>query len=206
MPRSSPTSKVPDNPQRLLDAALMAFNEAGIQGASIQAICRAAGASIGSAYHHYGSKLGLAEALYVHGMDAHLQQLAAQLRSVRSPRAVVRALIRCLLVWVEQNPAQARFIYANSIELQQRRSAKLLALRERWAALLGPHLSELQHRAQQRKLPVELLQPLLLGPSHDLARRWLEGAVARPPSDFAEMLAKVAWQSLDAPAAPVDPK
>ncbi|MCB1628654.1 MAG: TetR/AcrR family transcriptional regulator, partial [Xanthomonadales bacterium] len=72
MPRSSPTPKVPDNPQRLLDAALMAFNEAGIQGASIQAICRAAGASIGSAYHHYGSKLGLAEALYVYGMDAHL--------------------------------------------------------------------------------------------------------------------------------------
>ena len=53
---------------RLLAAALAVFNEVGINAASIHDICRRAHVSIGSAYHHFGSKQGLADALLVDGL------------------------------------------------------------------------------------------------------------------------------------------
>ncbi|MEM6274681.1 MAG: helix-turn-helix domain-containing protein [Myxococcota bacterium] len=54
-------------------AALDVFNEVGVNAASIHDICGRAGVCIGSAYHHFGSKQGLADALLLQGLQHHLE-------------------------------------------------------------------------------------------------------------------------------------
>ena len=44
------------------------FSERGLSGATIDDVRRLSGASIGSIYHHFGDKEGIADALYADGL------------------------------------------------------------------------------------------------------------------------------------------
>ena len=53
----------------ILNAALQCFSERGVDATTIHDIQRAAGCSIGSIYHHFGSREGVAEELFVLGVQ-----------------------------------------------------------------------------------------------------------------------------------------
>lgn len=57
--------------EAILEAALYAFLDHGVPGASIEAICTRASASVGSVYHHFGDKAGIAAAVYGDALDAY---------------------------------------------------------------------------------------------------------------------------------------
>lgn len=61
---NSVLSPRPDTRYLVLDSALTLFTERGFFGTSVHDIGRAAGVSIGSIYHHFGDKEGIAGALY----------------------------------------------------------------------------------------------------------------------------------------------
>ncbi len=61
---SSVLSPRPDTRYLVLDSALTLFTERGYFSTSVHDIGRAAGVSIGSIYHHFGDKEGIAGALY----------------------------------------------------------------------------------------------------------------------------------------------
>ena len=63
----------------ILDAALKCFAAEGYDNVSIQEICDVSGASVGSVYHHFGSKEGLLEALIERRMGVLEQERAAAL-------------------------------------------------------------------------------------------------------------------------------
>jgi TetR/AcrR family transcriptional regulator, regulator of cefoperazone and chloramphenicol sensitivity len=52
--------------QRLLDAALEVFARDGFRGATIERICRRAGANIAAAHYHFGDKRRLYAAVFTH--------------------------------------------------------------------------------------------------------------------------------------------
>jgi TetR/AcrR family transcriptional regulator, regulator of cefoperazone and chloramphenicol sensitivity len=52
--------------QRLLDAALEVFARDGFRGATIERICRRAGANIAAAHYHFGDKRRLYAAVFAH--------------------------------------------------------------------------------------------------------------------------------------------
>ena len=61
--------------QSVLEAALECFSELGVEGTTIHQIQRRAGCSIGSIYHHFGSKEGIAEELFILGVQRLNQRM-----------------------------------------------------------------------------------------------------------------------------------
>ncbi|AEG43063.1 TetR/AcrR family transcriptional regulator [Isoptericola variabilis] len=114
--------------ERLLDAAFDVFAELGVQGASIEAVCEAAGFTRGAFYSNFASK----EELFLALMDrekrrhlATLEQFAQRLdpAEVRSPEGI-RTVLRSVLAAVGPHPDAERRWCVMSAEFE------LLALRD----------------------------------------------------------------------------
>lgn len=64
MSNSATSRRVQDPRQQILDTVLVLFSERGYFATSVQDISRESGVSVGSIYHHFGDKEGIARALY----------------------------------------------------------------------------------------------------------------------------------------------
>lgn len=181
--------------ERLQAAALEAFNAVGVNGTSIHDICARAQVSIGSAYHHFGSKQGLADHLLIAGLQQHLDRLEPRLAAAADARAGVAALIHSLVEWVEAHPAWARYIYAVADQLERAPAvAKQRAeINRRYAACLNQRFGAELAGGSLRRWPPEMLASLIIGPVHDYARRYLAGQVSKPPSALAPHFIDAAW-------------
>ena len=91
------------------------------------------------------------------------------------------ALVDAHLEWVLLHPGQARFMYqAVALEFTKGGSA---ALQRRKAELLAPIVAHLAPFVRGGALPawsVLMFDVVLLGPSHEAARRFLAGAALDP--------------------------
>src|SRR3712207_6550319 len=83
----------------ILSAALAVFLENGVFGATVEDICARSGASVGSLYHHYGDKQGLAGAVYVDALAGFQHRLVATLREHGDAEEGVRAGVAAYLRW-----------------------------------------------------------------------------------------------------------
>lgn len=182
---------------RLLTAALEAFNAQGVAKASIHAICARAQVSIGSAYHHFGNKQGLADAVFAAGLQANLDALQQRLAGGGSAKQRVKALVASLIDWIEANPDWARYIYRADDNVAA--ADAVTAVNAQYAALLQDHFGPLLHAGELRQLPDALYASLVLGPVHDYARRWLAGQVAEPPSTHVKVFKAAAWRAVRPP-------
>jgi AcrR family transcriptional regulator len=170
------TARSADRRRAILDAALSVFTERGYDAATIEDVRERSGASIGSIYHHYGSKEQLAAALYAEGLADYQRGFAAVLARDPQPAAGIRALVRHHLRWVEADQRLARFLLEHrTLELREasapqieQQNAELVEALDGW---LAPHLrARVVHR-----LPPDLFLAVLLGPSQEFARAWLRG-------------------------------
>lgn len=192
--------KATDRRGAILAAALRCFNENGIEGAAIGEICRRSGASIGSVYHHFGSKEGIAAALLAEGLHRNARQLEQRLRRARGARQGVRTLVESLAQWVVANPEWARFIYTiTSSRLAQRSSASLQAVNAFYAKTIDDYFKVHVDAGAFRRLPKDCFASLVIGPVHDYARRWLNRQVSSPPTAHIDEFASAAWNSVRNP-------
>lgn len=195
------TPKHPDRRQRVLSTALLCFNERGVEATSIGDICAHAEASVGSVYHHFGSKEGIVTALLAEGLRSNMQHLAPKLLEARGARDGVYAVVHSLIGWVVAHPDWARFIYANLGQSNRSATAELAAVSTEYAQLIGTYFSPHIRAAAFRRLPEECWAPLVLGPVHDYARRWLNGQVKTDIGAYAEVFADAAWNAVRNPDA-----
>lgn len=193
------TPKPPDRRRRILSAALQCFNEHGVEAAAIGDICAGADASVGSVYHHFGNKEGIVQALLAEGLRSNMQFLEPNLRRARSARQGVHVVVHALIEWVAAHPDWARFIYANLGKSNRSANAALAAINAEYAQLIetffAPHLKA----GAFRRLPRECWAPLVLGPVHDYARRWLNGQVETDIAAHADVFADAAWNAVRNP-------
>jgi AcrR family transcriptional regulator len=192
-----PATAGPANAPRreaILTAAVDSFVRRGYTATTIEDICRASGASVGSVYHHFGGKDRIAAALYVESLASYQAAFLAVLEEHDGARAGVEALVRHHLRWVGEHRERARFllavretevIAAATPELRRRNRAFFAAARE-WFAR-HPELPD---------LPPDLLEPLLLGPAQEFARHWLAGRAETTPAQAGDVLAAAAWNAL----------
>jgi AcrR family transcriptional regulator len=95
MPRTEP--RPPATRQRLLEAALEVFARDGFRGATIERICKRAGANIAAAHYHFGDKRKLYAAVFEHAERRAQADRPADTEPTGSPEARLQAVVAAFL-------------------------------------------------------------------------------------------------------------
>jgi AcrR family transcriptional regulator len=186
--------------ERILEAALDAFTECGYAATTIADVRERSGASVGSIYHHFGDKEGIAAALYVECVRDFQQAILDALADHRSAERGIKAIVRRHLRWVQANPKAAAFLVdrreaevaaAAEQRVQELNLATFAAIRE-W---LTAHIEA----GRLRQLPLRLIYVVALGPAQEYTRHWLRDPEANPIGPAAPVLAQAAWDALRVP-------
>jgi len=201
MPAPPPVIEIEPSTDRkssILAAALAVFSEKGIEATTIEDIRQRSQASVGSIYHHYGTKEGIAAALFAQGLDDYWAGLIASVAARKSAERAIHGLIEAHVVWIEGHPELARFLFARR---QAVSPAYEEAIRQRTAGhfktlfeLLKPWFRE----GVLRRLPAGLYVPMLMGPALEYSRQWLGGRSDVEPRAAIRELSQAAWRSLAA--------
>jgi AcrR family transcriptional regulator len=181
-----------DRRRAILDAALRAFTEKGLAAATVDDVRRLSGASVGSIYHWFGGKEGIAAALYLEALRDYQRGLLEVLRRSGDAERGIKGMVRHHLRWVERNPDLARFLLSSrelgGEELREMNREVLAAT----AAWLEPHVAA----GRLRRLPLDLYYVILIGPSQEFARHRLHGRMKSSMAQAERELGRAAWRSL----------
>lgn len=187
----------PSRRTRILDAALDAFSERGYEATTIADVRERSGASVGSIYHHFGDKEGIAAMVYVDALRDYQSGVRAVLSRTPDAERAIRRLVAQHLEWVEANPNRAAFLLerrepevaaASAAEVRALNHEVLAAVRE-W---LRPHLEA----GVIRRMPLELFYVIVLGPSQEYARHWLRDPDPRRITAARRVLSRAAWDAV----------
>lgn len=189
-----------DTKELILESALAAFTRLGYDASTIADIRAAAGVSNGSVFHHFGSKEGIAEALYLDGIRRYQQGLLAVLERHRADAASgVRAVVRFHLEWVEAHRDLARFLFdIGRPDWRGAQSAAIRAANEAFAAGVAAWLRPHVDKRRLKPLPAEVFAACVIGPAQLVSRAWIAGLRKARPRTYARALADAAWGAVSA--------
>jgi AcrR family transcriptional regulator len=198
MPQASAAgAHSPSRRDAILDAALVEFNAKGVAGTSIADIRRRSGASVGSIYHHFGDKEGIAAALHLEGLIDYQGGFLAALTSARGARDGVERGVRHHVQWIARHPDLARFmLLGRDAGLTLATERPLRELNRRFFGAVQRWVAPLVGNGELRELSAEVLTALWIGPSQELSRHWLAGRTRVNPTEAAPVLAEAAWKSM----------
>jgi AcrR family transcriptional regulator len=182
---------------RILDSARDAFADRGLIGASIGDVSAAATASVGSIYHHFDGKEGLAGAVYVAALGDFQRAFAAAVTREPEAEPGIRAGVHTVLRWcLRDEPAGARFQLTAADAARGAAAAELGELnREFFAAVLAwwrPHVRS----GTLRDLDLDLAHAIWLGPALEHCRHRLDGRARVSARRADRELADAAWNAL----------
>jgi AcrR family transcriptional regulator len=172
----------------ILDAALDAFDEKGVLAATLDDIRTRSGASIGSIYHHFGDKEGVAAALYARLLGEWQRGFVTALGR-RGAEAGVRAAVDHHLRWAARHPAGMRYLLTNAPP-RQALAAQNRAFFDEVTAWLN------SHEEIRQDIDLATGEAIWLGPATEYCRHWLAGRAPKPDRRRRELLADIAWRSL----------
>ncbi|MEK9823513.1 MAG: TetR/AcrR family transcriptional regulator [Pseudomonadales bacterium] len=193
MSRQNRTSELKN---RVMQVALTHFSKAGIERTNVGDILKDAQCSVGSLYHHFGNKEGIAEALFIEGIRQFNGGLLAALLSRRTGETGVRAIIRYCCQWVTEQPALAAFLLSREIKLSESAKRELKELDRAFGQALYDWFVPHVQKGELLELPRSLYIPIICGPTLEYSRLWLSGRNRRSPDDVSALLAEAAWQSI----------
>ncbi|SFN18143.1 transcriptional regulator, TetR family [Pseudonocardia ammonioxydans] len=186
-----------DRRTAILDAALACFVESGLAGASIEDVRGRSGASVGSIYHHFGGREGLAGAVYVRALAGYQDVFTAAVTTHDDAEAGVRAAVAAHLRWcLSDRPDAARFLLFCG---DAARAAAADRLGEQNRAFFRTVVGWWRRRVADgalQDLPVTVLYALWLGPAQEYCRLELAGRSTTDPDVAAAALAEGAWRAL----------
>src|SRR3954452_4789745 len=184
--------------EAILAAALRLFTKKGYSDTSIHDLRMTSGASVGSIYHHFGGKAGVAAALYAETLRGYQQGVLDLIREEPQPRDGIEGIVRHHLSWIAQHPDEARFLFGTrAAEVLLASRKELRAMNRTFFKEVFGWLAEQGDAGRIRKVRRNLYFPLVIGPSQELARQWLEGLVEEPLEDAADVRAEAAWNALE---------
>ena len=188
----------PETRSRILDAALACFLDAGYEQTTVARIREHSGVSNGTLFHRFPSKEAIADALYVESMMSFQDGLWRLLaRQPRSLRAAVRGTIAQQVGWIEANVDRARFVYTRgTLDVDSPGSAELEEMNSKLVAAYQAWLAPLIERGRVRSMPMLVLNAIVTGPTHSIARRWLAGQVTSPLNAYVDQLVDAAYAAL----------
>lgn len=182
---------------RVLKAAAVVFAKHGIRGGSIHSIARRSGVSIGSIYHHFKDRDGVAVALFRQQLDSLLAAVCHGFLQAPTAKTALFALVKAYLSWVKRHPQGARLLFfAGPAELKASQDNPLDATK---AQRLQPMVARVRAWIEAgwlRPIPLPLLEVVLVAPVAELARRSLCGAPELLQGDAVAQLQEALWRSV----------
>lgn len=192
---------MPRNPQaqRVLDVALRLFDLMGYSATTIKDIKLQSEVSVGTIYHYFGNKEGIAGALYVDSLTDWRRGLSQALAR-SSAEDGVRDAVGHHLRWCDANRARARFL----MRRRETEVADLVRAEVDGLNRLTFETIELWYRphvagGELRELPLPLLYAVWFGPAQEYARAVLEHGLSKSLLDLPgakPALADAAWAAL----------
>ena len=184
--------------QAILDAALACFLAETISATTVEAIRERSGASVGSIYHFFGSKDGLATQLYVELLADHHANYLDALRTSRSAKAGVTGAVHAHLRWVAANSDRARYLFNwRELEVSDRREPALAALNEELYSVASEWLARHTRAGRIKSLSPRMFQALWMGATLEYARLWMAHPTGADDLTAAgDALAEAAWQAV----------
>lgn len=182
----------------VLRAALDCFTHSGIEGTTIGDIQRAARCSVGSLYHHFGSKEGIAEELFIEGIGRFNRGMVRRLRQCQGAEESVKAVVRFYCDWSTRNRALASYLHSRDIDFSESARVRLKSVYRDYITQVFVWFGPFVAGGEMRALPPDAYVPLISGPIQEYVRRWLSGHYERPPGAMKELFADAAWKAMRA--------
>ncbi len=183
----------------VLQAALSCFAELGIEGTTVHDIRRKADCSIGSIYHHFGSKDGIAEELFLDGIQKLNQGMLRKFRGCDNAADSVHAVVDYYCEWSTRNQQLARYLHSRDIDFSPTAKARLKDIHRAYITAVFTWFAPFLERGEMRLLPVDAYVPLISGPVQEHVRRWLSGDHTNPPRRVKKLFADAAWNAVKSP-------
>lgn len=178
----------------VLDAALKLFTEKGYFNTSVHDIGREAATSIGSIYHHFGDKTGIARALYEQ-LTQHMQQLICEVeQQAGTCHDQAHALVARLFGLTEAEPgAMAFMLYARHREFLPDEppicsSRPFIMMREM--------VSRGMARGEVRNMDAMVAATCLFGGPLRMITARLDGILEHPLPTYLDDVWTCAWRSI----------
>jgi AcrR family transcriptional regulator len=188
--------------QAILKAAMHLFLEKGFGATTLDQILELSGASVGSFYHHFQSKVDVAATLYLQTLDEYQVAFTNELRRHHNARSGIEAAVRHHLKWTGRNPALATYLkHCREPEVAEASEARAQQLNRLFFEQTGAWLLARVQEGKVRRLSPPLYHALWMGPSDEFTRLWLLGPQPREVKQLAraeDLLAKTAWENLKA--------
>jgi AcrR family transcriptional regulator len=189
--------------QEIMTAALDCFRSKGFSETTMNDIHERSGASMGSIYHHFGSKEQLAASLYLEGLQGVHGAIRGVLAETNQAQEGIKRLVLAYIDWFVQNPDLGLYLFqgmgAQYLELEGDKIREENALlRRNLGGWLRPHVES----GNIARLPMELYSPLMLGPTREFLQGWLAHRGTASPANLDESrqaLAEAAWKALAPP-------
>lgn len=183
--------------QSILDAALQAFNHVGYEGTTVAAICQASGVSNGSFFHHFGSKEGVAGALFLEALGNYHAALTQDLPACPGAPEGIVCLIAAHMRWVVAHRAEARFMF------EQVRPEWLEPIRAAQQGENGVFASAIESwrkplidAAVFDDVPAQVFFSQVMGPAQMVCRGWLSAKTDSDPLQHVAFLTRSAIRAL----------
>lgn len=185
----------------ILEAALDTFIEVGESGTFIQEVCSRADVSVGTLYHHFGSKDQLIATLHYVLLDDYQSGAGPILAADPPAEPGVRDTVAYHVRWLVDHPRQATFLLQQPFAgyRSDQVPPELLEHNQEFLGTVHGWLDRRMEEGELKKLPFDVVVALLIGPVHHWVRSELyldpkRAAVKAPAAVTA--LADGAWQAL----------
>ena len=182
---------------RILDSARGAFADNGLIGASIADVSADSRASVGSIYHHFEGKEGLAGAVYVAALRDFQQAFVAAVTRSDSPEDGVRRGVRAVVRWCLRDQSDAaRFLLTAADAARGAAGAELGDANREFFATVLAWWDDGVASGDLRALDLDLAHAIWLGPALEYCRLRLDGRARSKPGRAERELADAAWSAL----------
>ncbi len=182
--------------ESVLAAALDCFGEKGIEHTTVADIQQRAGCSIGSIYHHFGSKEGIAEELFLAIIQKMNRGMLKKVRQATNAREAVRAVVFFYCEWSARNRQMARYLHSRDIDFSPAARKRLHEIHRSYIHDIFTWFAPFVERGEMRVLPLDTYVPLISGPIQEYVRRWLSGHHQRSPRQVKGLFAEAAWNAV----------
>jgi AcrR family transcriptional regulator len=186
---------------------LVCFPESGYEQPTVARIPECACVSNGTLFHHFPTKDAIADTLYLEAIADFQEGLWRLLAErPRSLRKAVRGVIEHQIEWIEANVDRARFVYTRgTLDGDSPGAAELTEMNRKLAASYQEWLQPFIERHQVRPTSMLVLNAIVTGPTHALARRWLARQITSPLHAYLDELADSASAALSGTPATTRP-